>query len=93
MIASYQYNDRSGIANLLDMIERHAPKLMRQGGGALSREAGDGSAPARITEQQRRQVIALTREGRMRKDVAARTGVSKSMVCKIVDDAQKGGAL
>lgn len=38
-IASFQALDRSNpISDLLDMIARRGPELMRQGGGALSRE-------------------------------------------------------
>jgi DNA invertase Pin-like site-specific DNA recombinase len=45
----------------LDLIARHGPRLMREGGGALKREVLNSGRP--ISEETRQQIVVLRREG------------------------------
>jgi hypothetical protein len=80
------------------MIERHCPRLMRQGGGALSRDCAlrtrsDGSTQwddmgrwRRVTPEQRAHIIGLGRAGLMtRRQIREATGATQSSVYKILD--------
>lgn len=61
---SFQHNERSGIAELLDMVWRNAPRLMREGGGPLAEEKESTHHPRRITDQQRETLLELARTGK-----------------------------
>jgi DNA-binding NarL/FixJ family response regulator len=62
----------------LELIARHAPRLMKAGGGALS---GDGRSF--LTATHRRQIVALRRAGWKTNDIAARMKVSAPTVSRI----------
>lgn len=69
----------------LELIRRHAPRMMRAGGGPLIQSAnrvgenqGKPLAPAK-----KRRVIALLRRGGRTMTIARRAGVAPSTVCRI----------
>lgn len=64
MIANL-YTDESPAARMLDMIARCAPRLMRCGGGALSREESHGHGRSRHTPEQIERIIALGRQNKL----------------------------
>lgn len=82
----YSTNDETTAARCLGLIERNAAKFMRSGGGfGLSR--GRAQAPA-ITMEQRNQMLALARDGKMCvTDIARQVGVSQSAAFRIVEQA------
>lgn len=96
MIANI-YNEESAASRMLDMVARCAPKLMKAGGGALSREYADrcrsegakqwdNRAPwVRTTPEQRAHVVALARAGHMSEiEICQKTGVKQSAVNKLI---------
>lgn len=54
--------EESAVSRMLKLIERHAPRLMREGGGALR---GEAVAPRKLTEDQRAKIMGLGRAGKM----------------------------
>lgn len=96
MIANL-YNDESPAARMLDMIARCAPKLMRAGGGALTRDYperckdggdtrwDDRAKWVRTTPDQRAHILALAREGtHSEAEIVKLTGVKQSAVNKLL---------
>jgi hypothetical protein len=70
----------------LAMIERHAPRLMRSGGGSL----GAVCVPrrwSRLNQEMRARVLAKVAEGLSRHKVAAVCGVAPSSVTRICNAA------
>lgn len=51
------YDQESQAAALLSLVERHAPRLMRCGGGGLPQEMSEMSRP--LTEADRRRIVKL----------------------------------
>lgn len=66
-------------ARCLSLIERHAAKMARVGGGALNRETRF-SAP--VTIEQQREILALRRSGLVYSEISARTGYSEPTISK-----------
>lgn len=96
MIANI-FRDDSFETQMLDMVARCGPKLMKAGGGALSREYSDrcrsegakqwdNRAPwVRTTPDQRAHVLALARAGHMSEiEICRETGVKQSAVNKLI---------
>jgi len=96
MIANI-YAEESPASRMLDMIARCAPKLMRAGGGALTRDyperCKDGGDTrwdnrakwVRTTPDQRAHVLALARAGHMSEiEICRETGVKQSAVNKLL---------
>jgi hypothetical protein len=92
------FADESAATRIMRMIERHCPRLMRTGGGALSRDCAlrtrsDGSTQwddmgrwRRVTPEQRAHIIGLGRAGLMtRRQIREATGATQSSVYKILD--------
>lgn len=80
---TYQYNDHSGDGAFLAVIDRECRRLMKQGGGALSRCCGQTErAPIkRTTPEQRAQVIALVQVGNLTgTEIARIVGVKQSLI-------------
>jgi DNA-binding NarL/FixJ family response regulator len=78
------------IADLLEMVARRAPILMRAGGGPLIKERlckydRDHKAP-KVTEEQRKEWRKLVREGRHPKDIAEECGVAYNTVRRHTHD-------
>lgn len=67
MIQTYQTLDGTSTARAcLDLINRHCPRLMREGGGNLSREEKNPRAkPRRLSGTQKEQILAKARNGEM----------------------------
>lgn len=73
------------IGEILGMIERRAPQLMKQGGGSLPREEAKSFKTRPMSKAKRARVIALGREGNLnRVQIAKAVGVSTSAVAKII---------
>lgn len=84
MIANL-YNEESPAAQMLAMIERCAPILMRAGGGALSREQSQIAHRPRMSPEQKDTVLRLARTGRYNgTEIADMVGTSQSAVCKLL---------
>jgi hypothetical protein len=67
-------NRGNPISDLLDMLARRGPQLMRQGGGALSREqVWSGN---RLTVSDRQRIRGLYNAGKTLKEISAITGWS-----------------
>lgn len=85
MISAIHYNDDSTASRMLDLVYRHAPRLIRCGGGALSREeirsldANKGGP--RISAETRAKILAVAREGKLSATAIARQcGTTQSTV-------------
>lgn len=64
----------------LELVRRHAPRLMRCGGGALRASL----APyAKVTEEVRAEVLRLRTEGMSYDDIAAKVGMAYTTVHRI----------
>ena len=84
MIANL-YNDDSIATRMLSLIERCAPKLMRSGGGALSREQSQIEHRPRMSPDQRETALRLARTGRYTgTEIAGMVGTSQSAICKLL---------
>lgn len=86
MIAHQNFTDirdrESGIAALLDMIERRAPILMRTSVGGLSRIVP--GCEKRMTEADRSQARNLLAAGKTVKEVREETGWSERTIQKLI---------
>lgn len=70
----------------LDLIARHAPRLMREGGGALSKEPCERIKAVRMSEEQKQAALSLMRTGLYSGTVIARKlGLTQSAVCKLAE--------
>lgn len=81
--------DESPFTRCLNMIERHAPRLMIAGGGALIQEVpGSGR---RISSECRQSIMAALRAsgGTEFVPIAKANGVARSTVCKIWQKMQR----
>lgn len=84
-------DEGSPFARCLAMIERHAPRLMVVGGGALIQEVpGSGR---RISSECRQSIMAALRAsgGTEFVPIAKANGVARSTVCKIWQKMQREG--
>ena len=84
--------DDGVVARCLDMIERHAPRLMIAGGGGLRQELlGSGR---RLTPEHREAIRAALRttNGTGMYRIGKEHGVSQGTVCKIWQKMQREGA-
>ena len=87
------FYDESPATRIMRLVERHCPRLMREGGGALSADCtprgsqfGDTGAWLRVTPEQRSHILALGRAGLMtRRQIREATGATQSSVYKILD--------
>lgn len=90
--------DDSTASRILSLIERHAPRLMRAGGGALSQECGGkpmaekdhGNMRLRrsIAAERRQRIVELARSGCVsRKEIQFATGAAQSVVHKTLKAA------
>lgn len=87
------FADESPATRIMRLVERHCPRLMRTGGGALSADCtprgsqfGDTGAWLRVTPEQRAHILALGRAGLMtRRQIREATGATQSSVYKILD--------
>lgn len=85
MIANL-YTDESPAARMLDMIARCAPRMMRCGGGALSREESHGGTRSRHTPEQIARIVALGRERKLNATLIAKAvGSTQSATQKILE--------
>ena len=83
--------DDGVVARCLDMIERHAPRLMIAGGGGLRQELlGSGR---RLTPEHREAIRAALRatNGTGMYRIGKEQGVSQGTVCKIWQKMQREG--
>ncbi|MBS0328254.1 MAG: hypothetical protein JSR30_00245 [Proteobacteria bacterium] len=64
------------MAELLEMIERRAPMLMRQGGGALSKEMRG----RRVTDEARDRIRALYLAGQTYRQIESETGYNSRII-------------
>ena len=85
MISALHYNDQSTASRMLDLVARHCPRLMRQGGGALSKEelhdkdANKGGP--RISAETRARILAIARQGKLSPtQIARECGTTQSTV-------------
>jgi len=79
-------------ARCLRLIERHAPRLMRVGGGSIAGEGayrGNPQGPKLIsTLEQRQQVTQLIQQGSLTaSEIAARVGVYNQLVHRMAKRA------
>lgn len=78
-ITTYQAIDRSNpISDLLDMIARRGPELMRQGGGPLSKE--QLWSGRHLDAEERTEIRHLARSGKTDREIAAIVGRSVKTV-------------
>lgn len=80
--------DPSPITELLEMIERRAPLLMRVGGGSLGDEQLD--AGVHLSPEKEAQVRQLFINFKSLSKVAQLTGVSYGHVCKLTHSLRGG---
>lgn len=84
MIANL-YTEDSLSVQMLSLIERHAPRLMKAGGGALSREQSQITHRPKMTGEQKDTVLRLARTGRYNgTEIAGMVGTTQSAVCKFL---------
>ena len=82
---SHLYSDDSPAARMLDLIARHAPRLMRCGGGSLPREQMDHVTRARTSPELVACIVALGREGRLNvTQIAREVSSTQSVAFKIL---------
>jgi hypothetical protein len=78
-------DNESPAARILDLVARCAPKLMRAGGGSLSRELIYIAHYNPMTDEQRTEALALAKLGVMTAtEIARRVGSSQSSIRKFV---------
>jgi len=70
---------RSDVGELLDMVWRRGPELMRAGGGALEQECH--AAP--VSANEKRRIANLFNAGHSLEDIAADTGRHYSSIVKL----------
>ena len=76
---TYQDINRSNpIADLLEMIARRGPELMRQGGGALARECM--KSQRRTTQTDRDEIVKLHIAGKSLRQIESITGWTNNTV-------------
>lgn len=73
------------VRRCVELIERHAPRLMRAGGGALAQE--NPSSGRRMPQEVRARIRALHRSGRRVVEIAAETGRSRFAVWRVLRGA------
>ena len=90
------FQDESAATRVMRLIERHCPRLMKAGGGALvgdcdNRTRSENAAQwanrrawRRLTAEQREHVLALGRAGKCRKEIVAETGICASSVYRLL---------
>ena len=85
----------SGISQLLDLVARKAPILMRCGGGPLAQEHETGRG--QLSAWKREEALSLARAGLNGTEIALRVGATQSQICKLlhrsgvsVKDGRKG---
>lgn len=90
------FEDESAATRIMRLIERHAPRLMKQGGGALVRDydnctRSDGATIVRerskwrrLTPEQREHILALGRNGAPRVQIVEETGICASTIYRIL---------
>lgn len=76
-----QIDHGGSIADLLMMIERRAPVMMRVGGCGITGSEPPPYAPP-LTAEVRSTIADLTRQGKDMREIAAITGCHYSTVCK-----------
>lgn len=75
------YED-SPIANLLAMVERCAPKMMRCGGGSLEQNTNHRKAGS-VTPEMKQRIVEMARSGAKWRDIADAVGVSQGYAWKV----------
>ncbi len=79
------FADESAATRIMRMIERHCPRLMRQGGGALSRETMDCATRIRTKPELVARIVALGSQQRLNvTEIAREVGSTQSVVFKIL---------
>ena len=87
------FYDESPATRIMRLVERHCPRLMREGGGSLRRECETSIRVyrnnwKRVTKEERALILALGREGMPRKQICAEAkGVSQTSVYRILESA------
>lgn len=77
--------DESSAARCLSLIERHAARMIKMGGGRLVRDHPNMQHP--LTEEGRLQIIALSATADTVSAIAAATGWSGATVRKVLNYA------
>jgi len=88
----YEYNlddNESPIRRMINLIETHAPRLMKTGGGLGVVSEQKRTKPARATTpEERRMVLSMAKTGLYNKSEIARTvGLSQSATWHILENA------
>jgi hypothetical protein len=84
-------SDGSTAARCLSLIARHAPRLMREGGGAVHAEQlrpSQRRMGRALATAKRREIMALHRQGKPRHVIAAEVGVSRSTVTRTLGSSR-----
>ena len=78
--------EESAARRMLDLVERHCPRLMRCGGGGLTRTTHEvGKQGRAMPEAAKVRALALGREGRLNATQIGRLlGHSQSSICKLL---------
>lgn len=85
MFNSIYESSNDTAAACLHLVRKYGPKLMRAGGGTLSRE---NKHPRRtLSWNQKQRVLKLAREGKTQPEITEITGISQPSVWKIVRNA------
>ena len=77
--------DESSAARCLSLIERHATRMIKMGGGRLATEYPNMQHP--LTDDGRAQIIALAATAETVSEIAAGTGWSGATVRKVLNRA------
>jgi DNA-directed RNA polymerase specialized sigma24 family protein len=80
---SHLFDSDTTAQRCLDLIARHAPRLMRCGGGGLSTDG----AMIKLTPERRRTIVALRRSGWRTRDIAKRVVCAQPTVSRVCREA------
>ncbi len=83
------YDSDSTEMRCMRLIERHAPRLMREGGGALSREV-DGGERKVVTWRARSRILTLRRDGYSPTEIGEAVGFSEMTIYRVCHKAGVG---
>lgn len=84
-------SDGTTASRCLALIARHAPRLMREGGGAVHGEQLRPSSRRMgraLARSKRREIVALARRGLKRWKIASELGVSRSTVTRTLGSSR-----